>query len=199
MKINKAATMTTLAVVAMMAMSGCVTIETEPKDDTAGQMPNATSTPTQAPSKKPTSEPTPRSTDESSESSKPVVDLGDPKYVHGNDFGSLIQPSPVTGPYFESWFIDGKNFTYTHKSCLGTTELEVTGTIEKGELVWDDGEDPWPGDETTETTPVKITDTELNPEPIIADASTTDIDAEKEEFADFCKTRGEDVADVFIG
>lgn len=200
MRINKAAPITTLAAAAVVALAGCVTIDTGSKDDEAGEAPG-TSAPakperTQSSATTPTPSETPSSAP-SDEDSTEDEDLGDPTYVHANDFGSLVQPSPVMGPYWESWYIDGEDVTYAHQSCLGTTALKVTGKLTDGELVWDDGEDPWPGDQTTETTPVDKSDETLKPKPISVEASTTDFDSEKAQFISYCKDRGEDVAGVF--
>lgn len=124
------------------------------------------------------------------------------RYSRANDFLGLLQASSVIGPYFESWFVDGNKFRYFHQNCAGQVKRDVSGTIKSGKLVWtgtDDHLDPWLGDQDTHTTPVEITATKFEPDPIQVDASTTDIAGQKKAFVGYCKKRGKQVGTVFEG
>ncbi|GAB3563313.1 hypothetical protein [Spelaeicoccus albus] len=217
MKTRKIASGLAVAVVTLTALTGCVTIETGPKpSDTSAPSKSATSTP--APTKdspKPSATSSPK--DAGDDTGKKDADKNDKakkakvhalnldeikgkRYSRANDFKGVFQPSPVIGPYLESWFVDGNEFRYIHQNCAGQVKRDVSGTIKNGKLVWtgtDDHVDPWIGDLDTHTTPVTITATTLDPDRISVEASTTHIADEKKAFAGYCKKRGKQVGKVF--
>lgn len=131
-----------------------------------------------------------------------IDDIEGTRYSAAQDIGGPGHSAPtINGPWLETWIVskNGSNFAYLQENCAGQLKLRAIGTIRDGLVYWPvPGQiDPWPDGQDASSTDVEISDTQLSTSATSAGTATTDIDAEKKEFADYCKARGQDAADVF--
>lgn len=131
-----------------------------------------------------------------------IDDIEGTRYSAARDSEGPGHSTPtINGPWLESWIVskNGNNFAYLQENCAGQMKLRAMGTTRDGVLYWPaPGQiDPWSDGQYASSTDVEISDTQLSTSATSTDTATTDIDAEKKEFAGYCKARGQDVADVF--
>lgn len=125
-----------------------------------------------------------------------ISDTGD-TYLRANRAMGLLAPPNVFGPWMTQYVIDGEAFTYREIVCSGTAVTEATGTIEDGEIVWDDGEDPWVGDEEREASEITVSGDEATV--LSGGSASADREEQREEFLSYCKDAGEDIGTFVSG
>ena len=169
--------------------------EPAPDGPDAGTGPGAASSETPAEPDAGT-EPEPTESEAAAQQVPLVVDTGD-TYLRANRAMGLLAPPRVFGPWMTQYVIDGEKFTYREILCSGTAVTEATGTIEDGEIVWDDGEDPWVGDEEREASEITVAGGEATV--LSGGSASADHETQREEFVGYCKDAGEDIGTFVSG
>jgi hypothetical protein len=206
----KGTMVTAVAALVALALTGCVRVDTTPQDGTAPPRTSSTAVPSDSTGSSTSGSSTPSSPGASSTSKPrlPVVDLTPETgqtYLAAFPASGMMSPPKVLGPWIEQWHLDGTKLTYREIICTGTAVRTATGTLEDGPdgkaVRWiDNGEgkadDPWVGNAETETTSLKITDSDVRAP--LHEKAVSDTDGQTRAFVRHCKDAGEEVAD-FLG
>jgi hypothetical protein len=179
-----------------LALTGCVTIETEPRADGDPTPASTPSDPARSASAPPSTEPT------EAASSPATAQLLD----SGADYARAVQ---AFSPRLELWTIDGDSITLVERNCVGQKPIDVTGTLGPDAggvrtVTWDleDGElNPLSahggGYDTSPENTLEIDEEHLVEKDLPADRyATPDVDEQEAEFIGMCRDLGETVVGI---
>lgn len=141
-------------------------------------------------------EPEPTESEAAAQQVPLVADTGD-TYLRANDAAGLLAPPNVFGPWMTQYVIDGEAFMYREIVCSGTAVTEATGVLRSGTVVWDDGADPWIGDEEREASEITVGGDEATV--LSGGSASADHEGQREEFVGYCKNTGEDIGKLATG